>query len=80
METQSLIDQKNQASKKLFRFVKVHGHKNWFLVLETGKCLVGQSKCIWHGGIGNYIKTSHAKGTVGCSLYTFDLAYFMSSE
>ncbi len=37
METQSLTDQKNQAGRKLFRFVKVLGHKNWFLVLEAGE-------------------------------------------
>ncbi len=37
METQSLTDQRNQAGKKLFRFVKVLGHKNWFLVLEAGQ-------------------------------------------
>ncbi len=74
----------NQNQKDfLLEFFRDERYAGWKSIatdlIETGKCLVGQSKCIWHGGIGNYIKTSHAKGTVGCSLYTFDLAYFMSS-
>ncbi len=48
-------------------------------LIETGKCIVAGSECIWKGGVGNFIKTSEAEGTVGCCLYTFDLAYFMSS-
>ncbi len=48
-------------------------------LLETGKCIVAGETCIWRGGIGNFIKTSPAEGTVGCSLYEFDLEYFLTS-
>jgi len=30
-------------------------------LLTTGKCIVPGSKCIWHGGIGNFIKTAEAE-------------------
>jgi len=30
-------------------------------------------------GIGNFIKVSEARGAVGCSLFEFDLAVFLSS-
>lgn len=49
-------------------------------LLEDGKCIVAGSDCIWKGGIGNFIKTEPAKGTIGCILYTFDLDNFLKSE
>lgn len=49
-------------------------------LLHSGQCIVAGSKCIWNGGIGNFIKTEDAKGAVGCILYKFDLKYFLTSE
>lgn len=49
-------------------------------LLEDGKCIVAGDTCIWFGGIGNFIKTKASRGAYGCSLYTFDLDVFLSSE
>jgi len=49
-------------------------------LIKTGKCIVGGDKCIWQGGIGNFITTEPAEDTVGCLLYTFDLKGFAKSE
>jgi hypothetical protein len=52
-------------------------------LLETGTCIVPAcivpgDRCIWNGGIGNFIKTSDAPNAIDCLLYTFDLEYFLS--
>ena len=49
-------------------------------LLDTGKCIVAGETCIWQGGIGNFISIEPAEGTVGCSLYTFDIDNFLSSQ
>ena len=49
-------------------------------LINTGKCIVAGDECIWKIGVGNFIKTSHAKGTVGCLLYKFDADDFIKSE
>lgn len=48
-------------------------------LLERGNCIVAGTGCIWHGGIGNFIKTEPAKGAIDCTLYTFDLDCFLTS-
>lgn len=49
-------------------------------LLSFGNCIVAGTEKIWVGGIGNFIQTEEAKGAVGCTLYTFDLENFLSSE
>lgn len=49
-------------------------------LINHGGCIVAGEKSIWHGGIGNFINTSHAEGTIGCLMYKFDANYFMTSE
>ncbi len=49
-------------------------------LLEKGSCTVAGDKCIWNGGIGNFIYTSDAVDAVGCLLYTFNLEKFLSSN
>lgn len=65
-------------------FFKLPENINWEEIaaqlLRTGKCIVAGTTPIWRGGIGNFIKVEPAEGTVGCSLYTFDLETFMTSE
>ena len=70
--------------KFLLTFFKDETYPGWDNIanalLDTGGCIVAGKECIWKGGIGNFIKTSEAKNTVGCLLYKFDLSYFLSSE
>ena len=49
-------------------------------LLDNGKCIVAGSKCIWTGGIGNFIKAEVDEDSIGCLLYTFDLDNFIHSE
>ncbi len=49
-------------------------------LLETGKCIVAGNYRIWKGGIGNFIKTEKAENSYDCTLYTFDIETFLSSE
>jgi hypothetical protein len=49
-------------------------------LIDKGNVIVAAvDKTIWVGGIGNFIKTSKAENAVGCTLYEFDLASFLSS-
>ena len=48
-------------------------------LLNKGECVVAGEKCIWIGGIGNFIETSKAEGYFGCTIYKFDLELFLSS-
>lgn len=48
-------------------------------LLTSGKCIVAGTSNIWFGGVGNFINVKPAENTIGCSLYTFDLNYFLSS-
>ena len=49
-------------------------------LIEHGTCIVAGRECIWKGGIGNFIDTSPVLNAIDCSLYEFDLNYFLSSE
>lgn len=48
-------------------------------LIEKGEAIVAGDNCIWHGGIGNFIKTESAEGFYGCLKYKFDLEYFLGS-
>ena len=64
-----------------FKNEKYPGWKNIALkLLLEERCIVAGTECIWIGGIGNFIKTQEEPNLFGCSLYTFDLEYFISSE
>lgn len=49
-------------------------------LIESGKCVVAGEKCIWNGGISNFITTKKADGFFGCLEYTFKLETFLKSE
>jgi hypothetical protein len=49
-------------------------------LLITGSCTVAGDGRLWNGGVGNFIRSEHAPGAVGCSLLRFDLAGFLSSS
>lgn len=49
-------------------------------LIDTGQCIVAGDKCIWNGGVGNFICTEDAKDAVDCLLYKFDLEYFLRSQ
>ena len=67
--------------ENFFRNDKYPGWRNIGVkLLETGECIVPGDKCIWQGGIGNFIGTEPAEGTVGCLLYDFDLEFFLTSK
>ena len=74
----------NQKEYILEYFFKNNEYAGWKnianILLERGKCIVPGKKCIWYGGIGNFIKTSDSTEAVDCLLYTFDLDYFLTSE
>lgn len=73
--------QKNFILNKFFKDEQYAGWKNIATkLLETGSCVVPGNKCIWHGGIGNFIKTSQAEGYFGCCLYEFNIESFLSSK
>jgi hypothetical protein len=50
------------------------------ILLTSGECTVAGEKCIWRGGVGNFIKTEIAEGYFGCLKYTFNLKEFISSQ
>jgi hypothetical protein len=68
----------------LENFFKEDGWAGWRHIathlLTNGNCIVAGESCIWVGGIGNFIKVAPADNAVGCSLYTFDLDLFLTSE
>ncbi len=49
-------------------------------LLTYGKVIVAGDKCIWNGGIGNFIKTKEITEAIGCIEYNFDLDTFLSSN
>lgn len=84
-ETQSKQLINYQKEFILNHFFKDERYSGWYnigkLLLENGECVVAGDKCIWHGGIGNFIKVREAdKQYVNCSLYKFDLEEFLNSE
>lgn len=71
--------------KLLLKFFEKHNnYPGWKNIaeklIETGECIVAGNDCIWHSGIGNFIKTETAENFVDCLLYKFDLEYFKTSE
>ncbi len=70
--------------KLLLTFFENEKYPGWKNIaeklIETGKCIVAGDECIWKGAIGHFIHTTKAEGAIGCSLYTFDLEYFKTSE
>ena len=76
----SLSTLKLRIFKYFFKNESYAGWKNIAnSLLETGECVVAGDKCIWIGGIGNFIKTETAEGYFGCIKYIFDLNNFLSS-
>lgn len=72
-----------------FRFILVNFFKKeegiaWRIIacnlLEYGRAIYAGEKCVWDGGIGNFIRTEKAEGYHGCLLYSFDLESFLKSE
>lgn len=49
-------------------------------LLTNGKVIVAGDKCIWIGGIGNFIQTKETTEAIGCIEYNFDLDTFLSSN
>lgn len=68
----------------LLNFFKNEEYAGWKNIgtklLETGKCIVPGYKCIWSGGIGNFIKTTKSEEAIDCLVYTFDLGEFINSK
>lgn len=69
----------------LLEFFNINqGYPGWKSIAEkllnTGKCIVAGEDCIWKGGIGNFIKVEPEKNSFKCSVYTFCLDDFLSSE
>lgn len=81
METKLTTKQKEFLLDTFFKIEKYPGSISIATkLLDTGECIVAGYARIWIGGIGNFINTEIAENAVGCSLYTFDLSYFLSSE
>lgn len=50
-------------------------------LLEKGECIVaGTTERIWNGGVGNFISIKNAPDSWGCSVFSFNLESFLSSE
>lgn len=73
----------NQIDFLLEHFFKNEKFAGWRNIatklLTTGSCVVAGNDSIWHGGIGNFIKTEAPDGYVDCIVYKFDLEYFLKS-
>ena len=64
-----------------FQNSNYHGWRNIAVnLLDKGECIVAGTNCIWHGGIGNFIKTEIAENAYECLVYKFDLENFLNSE
>ena len=67
----------------LLTFFKNEQYPGWqniaTCLLTEGECIVAGTDCIWHGGVGNYIKVENMPNLYGCVLYKFDLYMFLSS-
>lgn len=73
--------QTNFLLEYFFKNEKYAGWKNIATkLIENGDCIVAGYEKIWTGGIGNFIKIGVAKNAINCSLYEFNLEYFLSSE
>lgn len=49
-------------------------------LLDTGECIVAGKKCVWQGGIGNFIETEKDPELIDCLRYKFDVKKFMSKD
>ena len=73
--------QKEFLLEYFFKNEKYPGWKNIATqLLEVGECIVAGDTCIWHAGIGNFIKTQNEINLIDCLLYKFDLENFLSSS
>ncbi len=74
-------NQKQFIKENFFKNDKYAGWSNIANeLLDDGECIIAGDNKLWHGAIGNFIKISDAKGTVGCSLLTFDKESFLRSD
>ena len=74
-------EQKDYIIQTFFKNELLAGWKNIAtkLVYE-GKCVVAGERCIWVGGIGNFIETKKTDDFFGCLEYNFDIMYFIKSK
>lgn len=74
----------NQINFLLEYFFKNEEYAGWKNIAKSliisGSCVVAGDRCIWIGGVGNFITTEKAEGLFGCLKYTFDLSRFVKSE
>lgn len=49
-------------------------------LIDDGECIATGDKCIWVGGIGNFIRISKPNNLVGCIKYEFKFDEFINSE
>ena len=74
------VTQKNFLLECFFKNEAYAGWRNIAdKLLDSGFCTVAGNKCIWLGGVGNYIKVEEAEDLIGCCKYTFDLEDFLTS-
>jgi len=74
-------NQINFLLEYFFKTEKFAGWKNIAVkLLNSGSCIVAGKECIWHGGIGNFIKTKNEESAIDCLLYEFNLEQFLSTE
>jgi len=75
--------QKNFRLEYFFENERYPGWRNIATeLLNNGECIVAGDTCIWKTPsypISLFITLSEAEGTVGCSLYKFDLDKFLKS-
>jgi len=73
---------KNQI-EFLMEFFDSNRYPGWKSIakklITKGYCIVAGSKCIWIGGIGNFIDTDVAEDAVGCLRYEFDVESFIKT-
>lgn len=83
-ETQQRQLTSNQKEFLLENFFKNEEYAGWRNVatklLESGRCIVAGKTRMWIGGVGNFIQMEDAHDAIDCTLYKFDLDYFMTSE
>jgi hypothetical protein len=77
--------QKDLILKFFERDINTDRYPGWKGIAENlinhGGCIVPGDKCIWQGGIGNFIKLSEPEiAAIGCLMYKFDAQYFLTSE
>jgi hypothetical protein len=74
---------KNQKEFILNHFFKNDSYPGWknigISLLENGYSIVAGNGCIWHGGIGNFIKLENTTEFIDCTKYIFDLDNFLTS-